>query len=356
MRPPEETPAVPRDAHDTVRPPGAWDGPTYYGRPQLKAAPFENWAVGGYIFLAGLSGASALIAAVAERRLGDEAAGVARRGRYLSLLAPVLGAPLLIWDLHTPKRFYNMLRIARPTSPMSVGTWILTGFTGLSFVAAAAQFVADWAPRLRRPARAVGRAAQVPAAVAGAGLSTYTAALLAATSTPLWAAAPAALAVRFGSSSVAAGAGALSLGERSAPVRRALDAVSVAALVAELAAGAASHEAYRRRGVAAALEGGWGQVERQGVTALGTAGPLLLHMASLTLSRRPGRLSSLASWAGLAGSLLLRVSIMSAGDESASRPEISFRFSQPENLPVARLPGRARRGKRARRLPRRQVS
>jgi hypothetical protein len=40
-----------------------------------------------------------------------------------------------------------------------------------------------------------------------------------------------------------------------------------------------------------------------------------------------------ASIAVLAGSLLLRVSIMSAGDQSAERPEISFRFSRPENLP-----------------------
>ena len=36
-----------------------WTGPTYYGRPQLKAAPFENPVVGGYIFLAGLSGSAA---------------------------------------------------------------------------------------------------------------------------------------------------------------------------------------------------------------------------------------------------------------------------------------------------------
>ena len=35
----------------------------------------------------------------------------------------------------------------------------------------------------------------------------------------------------------------------------------------------------------------------------------------------------------VAGSLLLRVSMMAAGDESARRPEVSFRFSQPENLP-----------------------
>jgi formate-dependent nitrite reductase membrane component NrfD len=105
-----------------------------------------------------------------------------------------------------------------------------------------------------------------------------------------------------------------------------LDAITVAALAAELAATLASHESYQRKGVA--------QVEKIGVTALGTVLPLGLQLASLTMARRkPGVVSSVASIAVLAGSLLLRVSIMSAGDQSAERPEISFRFSRPENLP-----------------------
>ena len=123
--------------------------------------------------------------------------------------------------------------------------------------------------------------ADVPAAVAGAGLSTYTASLLSATSTPLWAAAPRSLAVRFGASSVAAGAASLSLGERCETTRRKLDAITLAALAAELAATLASHETYRRKGVAEALDGGWGQVEKIGVTGLGTALPLGLQLASL---------------------------------------------------------------------------
>ena len=82
-----------------------------------------------------------------------------------------------------------------------------------------------------------------------------------------------------------------------------------------------------------ALNSGWGQVEKYGATGLGVVAPLVLHAASVVLNRRPGKLSGLGSMATLAGSLLLRVSIMSAGDVAAARPEISFRFSQPENLP-----------------------
>lgn len=52
----------------------------------------------------------------------------------------------------------------------------------------------------------------------------------------------------------------------------------------------------------------------------------------MMLSRRPGRLSGLASVAALAGSALMRVAFLGAGDDSARRPDVSFRFSQPENL------------------------
>ena len=330
---PDEKPIVPESAHDTIRPAGKWDGPTYYGRSQLKEAPFENWIVGGYIFLAGVSGASSLISAIADAARGREAAGTVRRGRYLSLLAPTLGSALLVYDLHTPKRFYNMLRIAKRTSPMSIGTWILMGFSGFAMASAAAQFVADRKPKWRW-LRGAARAAHAPAAVAGAGLATYTASLLSATSTPLWAAAPQSLAVRFGSSSVAAGAAALSLGERSGETRRTLDAIGLAALAVELAATAVAHRTYRRAGVEEALQGGWGQVEKIGATTLGAVLPLGLQAASLALARRrPGTLSDVAGLATLVGSLLLRVSIMAAGDKSASNPGISFRFSQPENLP-----------------------
>jgi len=322
-----------------------WTGPTYYGRPQLKAAPFENWVVGGYIALAGLSGAAAILSTLADltrgsRRDADvrrgsrrDTEGVVRRGRYLALLAPTLGSALLIWDLHTPQRFYNMLRVAKRTSPMSIGTWLLVSFSAFSGFAAAAQFLADRMPGARW-LRGAARAGSVPAAAVGTGLSTYTAALLSATSTPLWAAAPRALAVRFGSSSVASGAAALSLAEPSGRTGRALDKIALAALALELAAGAASHRAYKRKGVAAALGGGWGRTEALGATALGTALPLGLHALSLATERHrsPG-LSRLASLAVLGGSLLLRVSVMGAGDESAERPEVSFRFSQPDNLP-----------------------
>jgi protein NrfD len=315
-------------------PHGGWDGTTYYGREQVKAAPFNNWMVGGYIFLAGLSGGAMLLSTLLDLVRGRDAERAVARGRYLSLLGPTLGTALLVGDLHTPKRFYNMLRLFKTTSPMSIGSWILVSFGVFSTLTAGAHYLAARIPGLRWMS-GLARAAQVPAAATGAGIATYTASLLSATSTPLWAAAPRATAIRFGASSVAAGAAALSLGEgRKSRLGRDLDKIAVTALALELAATLSADEQYRRKGVAEAMETLPGMIEELGADGMGTVLPLGLHAASLMLlPRRSRALSGLASLAILAGSAILRIAIMATGDQSALRPEISLRFAQPGNLP-----------------------
>ncbi|HQT75911.1 MAG TPA: polysulfide reductase NrfD [Rhodopila sp.] len=304
-----------------------WTGPTYYNRPQLKAAPFDKTLVGGYVFLAGLSGGAQMLSTLLDLTRGRKARDVVRRGRQLALLAPTVGSALLVADLHTPKRFYNMLRVAKRTSPMSIGTWILSAFTGFSGITAVADFAADRVPGLgwlRRGARA----AQVPAAVAGAGLGTYTASLLSATSTPLWAAAPRALAVRFAASSVASAAAALSLFSRDQKLRRDLDTVCAGALAVEVAATVVADEEYRRTGVDEALKSPSGRLDTIGAFDVGTVVPLGLLAFGLLHGGRSRPLSSMASLAVLGGSLMMRIAVIGSGDVSASRPDISLRFMQ----------------------------
>ena len=331
---PEDEVQVPRDTSERAMPetPG-WNGPTYYGRSQLKPAPFNEWVVGGYVFLAGLSGAAMIVAALADAVRGKDARITVRNGRYMSLLAPVIGSPLLVWDLHTPQRFYNMLRIAKGTSPMSIGTWILMSFTGFAGASAGGEFLSRWMPWMPWM-RVVARIGQVPGAMTGAGLASYTATLFSATSTPFWAAAPKTLAVRFGSSSIVAGASALALLEPAPDMRRRLEQIAAVALATELAATLVSDPIYEKAGVAEARKGKWGRIEKIGATGLGVILPLGLHaVAHFTDRRTARRLRILASIAGVAGSGVLRVSMIGVGIESARRPDVSFRFSQPENLP-----------------------
>ena len=329
---------TPRDTTERAMPkPDGWTGPTYYGRPQLKAAPFEASVVGGYIFLAGLSGGAMIISALADVARPAAARTTVRNARYLSLLAPVIGAPLLIWDLHTPQRFYNMMRIAKATSPMSIGTWILAAFTGLAGACAAGEALSALRPGWRARLLPLARAAHLPAAVAGAGLGTYTATLLSATSTPFWAAAPRTLAARFAASTTASGASALALLEPDRALRRRLEAISALALAVEVGAGLVADRTYARAGVAAARDSPPGRLERIGVTGFGIALPLGLQLAGLFTDRRTTRqLGAVAGAGTLVGSCLLRIATIGIGNVSARRPDISFRFSQAENLPDKR--------------------
>ena len=227
---------------------GEWDGRTYYGRPQLKPAPFNNWLVGSYVFLAGLSGAAQLLSTVIDLCCGRKAEGTIRRGRLLSLLAPTLGSLCLILDLHTPKRFYNMLRVAKAMSPMSLGSWALVGFGGSSAMTAASQLAAERVHMLGWM-RGLARVVQLPAALTGGFLASYTASLLSATSTPRWAIGGRSLAVRFAAASVASAAAAISLGEGCHRRARDLDSIAIAALAAELAATLVSDHAQRKAGI-----------------------------------------------------------------------------------------------------------
>jgi hypothetical protein len=133
----------------------------------------------------------------------------------LTAFGAVLGCPpLLIADLGRPERFYNMLRVFKPTSPMSMGTWLLSAFGG-SVGAAAASEVTGWL-------RPVGRLGELGAAIFGLPLCTYTAVLIADTSVPVWHEARRQLPFVFaGSATASAGASAaiLAPADESGPAR-----------------------------------------------------------------------------------------------------------------------------------------
>lgn len=302
---------------------GRWDGRTYYGRPQLKPAPFNNWLVGSYVFLAGLSGAAQLLSTVIDLCCGRKAEGTIRRGRVLSMLAPTLGALCLIFDLHTPKRFYNMLRVVKATSPMSLGSWALVGFGGSTAVTAALQLAAERVHG-RGWMRGLARIAQLPAALTGGFLASYTASLLSATSTPRWAVGGRSRAVQFAGASVASAAAAMSIGEDCDRRARDLDNIAIAALTVELAATLASDHAQRKAGI---------HHSPPTRDSVGITLPLGLFFVSQLLPGRARTVSAVASLAALSGGLLMRIGVLRDGDKSAERPDISMRFAQPDNLP-----------------------
>ncbi|MER6899352.1 NrfD/PsrC family molybdoenzyme membrane anchor subunit, partial [Amycolatopsis sp. NPDC000740] len=109
---------------------------SYYGRPILKEPAWKQPDVPLYLFLGGAAGASASMAALADATGRPE---LAKAGRLAASGGSIASVVALIHDLGKPTRFLNMLRVLKPTSPLSVGSWILSPFSGL---AAAAAFTA----------------------------------------------------------------------------------------------------------------------------------------------------------------------------------------------------------------------
>jgi protein NrfD len=304
---------------------------SYHGQPAVKASHWD-WTVSTYIFLAGLGGAAQAIATVAHGLHGPRFRAMRRNARILGVFGAAIGSGLLIKDLKTPQRFYNMLRIFRPTSPMSFGTYILSKFGALSGIA----LLGDILPRAKG-LKPVTNAAQIGAALTGAGAATYTASLLSATSNPFWAATPRALGVKFAASSIALGAAALSAAEQIAGRprnARPLDDLAAVATAVHLGASLVSKAGRERTGVEAAMR------DRRETATLEAADlllagalPLAAYALNRTIGDRAAPLSLVASAAVLAGGFLVRHQTLYAGHASAEKPEPYLRFAQPDNLP-----------------------
>src|SRR6201994_1830865 len=145
----------------------------YYGRPIIKEPTWAELDIAGYLFTGGLAGASSILA------LGADLTGRSRMARACGLCATgSIGVSLiaLVHDLGRPARFLNMLRVFKPTSPMSVGVWILF-FYGPLAAGTAASDVFGRCPRL-------GRGMGLGAAALGSSVATYAAALIANTAVP----------------------------------------------------------------------------------------------------------------------------------------------------------------------------
>ncbi len=288
---------------------------SYYGRPVLKAAPWEL-DIPAYLFLGGLAGGSSLLSAGAD--LTGRAA-LRRTGRVGALVALLGSTYALIHDLGRPARFHHMLRVAKPTSPMSMGTWILSTYGPLAGLAAAGEmrgllprrYHEGWVGTLLRLAA---RPAGLGAAVTAPALASYTAVLLSDTATPTWHDAHRHLPFVFtGSASAAAGG----LGMIGSPVAQAAPArrLAVGGALLELAV---EQHMERKMGLTAEPlhHGTAGRLMRasRALTLAGTAGTLLL-------GGRSRLVSALSGAALLAGSACLRFGIFEAGQDSARDPK-----------------------------------
>lgn len=273
----------------------------YYGRPVLKQPVWRGY-IATYFFTGGLAGASSTLA-LGARLTGHRR--LARSARLVSLAALAVSGPLLVVDLGKPGKFANMLRVAKPTSPMSVGSWVLTAFAP-GCAAAAASEVTGLLP-------GVGAAGGALAGVLGPAVATYTAVLVADTAIPAWHGAGKELPFLFAGSAAASAGGvamALTPVADAGPARR----LAAAGAVAELGAFRAMERALGDAGTPYKT-GKAGRLAKAAEAC--TASGAVLAVAG---ARRRRSVAVLAGGLLATGSLLTRFAVYRAGFESAADP------------------------------------
>jgi formate-dependent nitrite reductase membrane component NrfD len=276
---------------------------SYYGKPIINPPVWEEFNIAGYLFAGGLAGASSIVAA------GGELTGrrrLARRSKLCASGAIGFSLIVLIRDLGRPARFINMMRVFKPSSPMSVGTWILMAYAPLNFAATASD-VTGILPM-------VGRAASAGAAVLGSAVATYTAALISDTAVPAWHEAHEEMPFVFAGSATSAGAG---FGLLAAPLQES-GPLQRLALLGALTEYIAVEILERRLGVVAeAVQTGKAGRRLKAAKLLTAAGAV--GAATIAGRSRAGAVLTGASL--LAGSAFSRFGLFSGGMASAEDPK-----------------------------------
>lgn len=310
-------PARARDAYNDV--------------PILQRPTWDN-DIAAYFFLGGISSGASVLGALLALAGGPERCTLARTARIVSFAAMLPCPAFLIDDLGRPSRFHHMLRIFKPSSPMNLGSWTLTGH-GVFATLLAAQSLAEagklpFAGRLLRaaPGRAIA-AAGLPAALALGG---YTGVLLGTTSIPVWSTSPL-LGALFMASALSSGAAATVAaaaltGHDRAGETAMLAPFNVALGGAELAL-LGGYLATSGRAARPLLRG------RDGLLLLGaavaSAAAVALDVVGIRSPEHERRTSTLAAGAVLAGGACLRWAIVRAGHLSAADREGTLAATEP---------------------------
>ena len=288
---------------------------SYYGRPVIKEPSWEAPDVPGYLFLGGLAGASSVLAAGAQLSGYRELAKVAKVG---ALGAISLSAVALVHDLGRPGRFANMLRVFKPSSPMSVGSWLLTAYGPVAGAAAVSE-VTGILPK-------AGTAATLGAGLLGPGIATYTAALLCDTAVPAWHAGYREMPYVFAGSAASAAGGLGLLATHPADAEPARNLAVLGATVELIA----KRQLIRR--LARSEGAGSGGVSLAEPYEAGTTGAILRiaefltagALAGAVLGRRSRAVSALAGASLVTASAMTRFGIFEAGMASARDPKYTI--------------------------------
>ena len=220
-----------------------------------------------------------------------------------------------------------MLRVFKPSSPMSVGSWLLAGYGPVAGAAAVSEMTGIL-PK-------AGTAATLGAGLLGPAIATYTAALICDTAVPAWHAGYREMPYVFAGSAASAAGGLGLLVTRPADAEPARNLAVLGATV----------ELIAKRQLIRRLAGSEGQSLAEPYEA-GTTGAILRlaefltagALAGAVLGRRSRAVSALAGASLVAASAMTRFGIFEAGMASARDPKYTI---VPQRRRTGRPPGAA---------------
>ncbi len=300
--------------------------PTYYERPMLKPSV---WSIDIplYYFLGGAAGAAlALGAALQVGGIGDASKGELRdfaaHCHWVGIIGSTAGAALLIHDLGKPSRFHHMIRVFRPSSPMNMGAWILSG-------AAPTAIATGLLINRGGVLGAIGEAAGYLSGIFGAALAGYTGVLVSSSAVPIWQESRRWMPILFIASSMTAAASLLDLWYENERASRITAIFGNIGRVAEMAAAKqVEHAASRVPKV--------GEPFHHGPTAMLWKTASALTAVSHIVSLIPGKSRKRRIAAGIlgaAGSLAMRFAVHYLTNASARDPRASFQLQRSGQNP-----------------------
>lgn len=175
------TNSTPRPSNADPPIPG-WGTGNGYANMTVTKAPAWHGSIAWDALLNGMATGLFLAAAVSELAVPAVFTPVAKVAYPVALVLLLVDLLLLVLDLGDPLRFHHMLRVFKPGSPMSVGTWCLTIFSLPLTAAAALSLLAEmgmdfeWARKL----------AVILGLLPGFGSAAYKGVLLSTNAQPGW--------------------------------------------------------------------------------------------------------------------------------------------------------------------------
>src|ERR1700753_3821992 len=168
--------------HALTKPSPARGSETGYENMPVTKVPGWHGIIAWDALLNGMATGLFLAAAVSEFAAPAVFIRVAQVAFPVALVLLLVDLGLLVMDLGDPLRFHHMLRVFKPGSPMSVGTWCLTIFALPLTAAAALSLLAEMGMDFER-ARIV---AVVLGLLPGFGSAAYKGVLLSTNAQPGW--------------------------------------------------------------------------------------------------------------------------------------------------------------------------